>query len=325
MPQTGLGRGLASLIPDAPKPEKKEQKIADRASKAWGGVNVPVSTGDSDTATTKAESKEVQAPSKNQVVDIPVELIDANPYQPRKTFEEQALDDLVASISTHGILQPLVVVTRGDRFELIAGERRFRAAQKAELTHVPVITRDVPEQEQLELSLIENIQRQNLNPIEEAESFTQLGDEFSLSQEEIAKRVGKSRSSVANTMRLLQLPQEVKQYVRDGKLTEGHAKVLLELDSEAKQVALAKKIIRQQLTVRDTTATVKEVTGKSSPQKKSATDGRLHAWEQKLQALYGTKAHIKDTKGKGRVELEYFSNEELMALLDKLTSVDDLS
>ncbi len=318
---TGLGRGLASLIPDTKSNETKptDQKINQKAKAFWsGGVNesaVKVSV--------VANDNHSQSDSNISLLNIPLASIEANPYQPRKNFEQSALDDLVASIREHGILQPLVVVPNGDGYQLIAGERRFRSAQILQLETVPVIVRDVTEQQQLELSLIENIQRQNLNPIEEARSYKQLADEFSLSQEDIAKRVGKSRSKVANSMRLLQLPDEVQRLLMEEKITEGHGKLLLELDSPEKQIALAKKIVRQNLTVRDTGTTVKKQKGINNATTTKSKDPRIQAWEKKLESSLGTKVSIVDRNNKGKIEIEYFSNEELMALIERLSDVDD--
>lgn len=304
----GLGRGLASLIPD-----KKEDRITAQAKNIWSGGQV------SGTGQGSVAQDDIEA-----ITFIPLNKISANPYQPREHFAHGDLEDLISSIKEHGILQPLVVAPKGDKFELIAGERRWRAAQFLELDKVPAIVRDVTEQEQLELSLIENIQRQNLNSIEEARAYQRLIDEFNLTQEQVAKRVGKSRAKVANTLRFLHLPAEIQQWLAEGKLTEGHAKILLEIDNPKKQLTIAKRILRQQLTVRDT----KEVVSNSGSVKvkshvRQMGSGKYKAWEDNLQSVLGTKVHIDDKKGKGRIVIEYYSDEELRDLVDRLSRLDD--
>jgi len=187
------------------------------------------------------------------LAEIPLDRISANPYQPRKVFNEQALDDLARSVREHGIVQPLVVTRAGDRFRLIAGERRFRAAQRAGLSSVPAVIKDLQKEgDALQIALIENIQREDLNPIEEANAYHQLHDEFGLTQEEISKRVGKERSTVANFLRLLKLPEAVRQRLASGQLSMGHARALLSLDSAKKQEALADRIVKNSLNVRQT-------------------------------------------------------------------------
>lgn len=312
----GLGRGLASLIPDS----KKQDTIKQQARSVWNGVanddkpkSVPV---------TEEKSSRVQ---ENQIQQILVKKITANPYQPRTQFDRASLEELMASIKEHGILQPVVLAPVADGYQLIAGERRFRSAQFLEMETVPAIVRDVTEQQQLELSLIENIQRQQLNPIEEARSYKRLHDEFNIKQEDIGNRVGKSRSKVANMLRLLSLPEEIQEWLRDGKLTVGHAKILLELDSPSKQLTIAKKILRQNLTVRDTNVTVKEAQGVSvKGHIRKAADPRIKSKEKTLQSLLGTKVSISDSGGKGRITIEYYADEELDALVERLGQLDDL-
>ena len=323
---TGLGRGLASLIPDTNinKDKSPAEKINKKAQEFWSG-SVDKSAVKVSVVSDDGNNKPISNNDELSLTYVPINSIVANPYQPRKNFEKNSLDDLITSISEHGILQPLVVVPSDNGYQLIAGERRFRSAQILNLDTVPVIIRDVTQQEQLELSLIENIQRQNLNPIEEAHSYKQLADEFGLPQEDIAKRVGKSRSKVANSMRLLQLPDEVQRLLMEEKITEGHGKILLELDSPEKQIALAKKIVRQNLTVRDTGTTVKKQKGiNTNITTVESKDPRIQAWEKKLESSLGTKVSIVDKKDKGKIEIEYFSNEELMAMIERLSDVDDL-
>lgn len=308
----GLGRGLASLIPD-----KKDEKISAQAKNFWSGRKESVSAG----------SEQTQLGSENleAISFVPLEKIKPNPYQPRQNFSHSELEDLMNSIKEHGILQPLVLTAKGDFFELVAGERRFRSAQFLEMEKVPAIIRSVTHQEQLELSLIENIQRQNLNPIEEARAYQRLLDEFNLTQEEVAKRVGKSRPKVANTIRLLNLSAEVQEWLAAGKLTEGHAKVLLEIDSPAKQATVAKRIMRQQLTVRAAESLVDSSGGEKYKKKiLHFTDSNYKTWEKALQSALGTKVNITGQQGKGKIIIEYFSEEELRAMVERLGNTDDL-
>ena len=303
----GLGRGLASLIPD-----KKDDKIVTQAKNLWGGSQEQIETA-------SAAGEDLAA-----ITFVPLGKIAANPYQPREHFSHGSLEELISSIKEHGILQPLVVAPKDDGFELIAGERRLRAAQFLELDKVPVIIREVTEQEQLELSLIENIQRQNLNAIEEARAYQRLIDEFNLTQAEVAQRVGKSRAKVANTLRLLHLPAEIQAWLAEGKLTEGHAKILLEVDNPKKQLTIAKRILRQQLTVRDTKEVVTSAKGiKVKEHTRSSNRGKYKTWEDNLQSVLGTKVSIDDKKGKGRIMIEYYSEEELRDLVDRLSRLDD--
>ncbi len=321
---SGLGRGLSSLIPNkSAEINKSDDNISKKATAFWGGDDSD-DKGDNSVPVVNKPVPSSKLDDEVIVENIPVISIEANPYQPRQNFEKTTLNELKDSIRGHGILQPLVVSPHRDGYQLIAGERRLRSAQELGLKTVPAIIRDVTNQEKLELSLIENIQRQNLNAIEEAKSYLRLSDEFDISQEDIGKRVGKSRSKVTNSIRLLQLPEEVQQMIIGEKLTEGHGKILLELDSPEKQIALAKKIIRQSLTVRDTSDTVKTQKGINiKVNTNRSTDPRFKVWEQKLESTLGTRVNIIDKKGKGKVELEYFSDEELTALIEKLTDLDE--
>lgn len=246
-----------------------------------------------------------------------IEEIQPNPWQPRKNFDDAQIQDLVESIQQKGILQPLVVRRKGSGYELIAGERRWRAAQKAGLKEVPIIIKDVSESELLELSLIENIQRENLNPIEEAEAFRKLMDQFQLSQEEIAKRVGKDRTTIANALRLLRLPQDIKQSLAEGKISVGHARAFLSLESLEKQRAAFKQVLAAGLSVRQTEQLVKRMNRRSTPQ----AIVKSSEWDQvieELQQCLGTKVRIKGRRNRGKIEIEFYSREELDRLLDLL-------
>jgi ParB family chromosome partitioning protein len=253
------------------------------------------------------ESEESQADGLQYVA---LTSIQPNPFQPREVFADDAIRDLTASIREKGLLQPLLVRPSGSGFQLIAGERRFRAAQMAQLDRVPVIVRDTPDGESLELALIENIQRENLNAIEEARAYRRLMDEFGLTQDDVAHRVGKSRSAVANSVRLLHLPSDIQEQIRAGKLTAGHARSLLALPAGARAEA-ATTITARRMSVRDA-----EHLARRTPDTDVA-----HAADELCRAL-GTRVRIRPKKGEaGQIEIEYYSLAELNGLIDKLQKV----
>ncbi len=260
----------------------------------------------------------IEAEKKKTFHICGIEEIEPNPFQPRKKFSDAQIQELAESIQEKGILQPLVVRRKGTGYELIAGERRWRAAQKAGIKEVPVIIKDVSEAELLELSLIENIQRENLNPIEEAEAFRRLIDQFQLTQEEISKRVGKDRTTVTNALRLLRLPQEIKESLAEGKISVGHARALLSLESSEKQKAAFKQILTAGLSVRQTERLVKNIRRKSSlgsrVPKSSEWDGLI----EDLQQILGTKVRIKGKGNRGKIEIDFYSREELDRLIELL-------
>jgi len=276
----GLGRGLGALIPGAPA-------VAERSSIA----------DDTERGTSVAS----------------VASITPNPYQPREVFDSSAIDDLTASIREKGLLQPLLVRRTGDGYQLIAGERRWRAAQRAGLTEVPVIIRDVDDGEALELALIENLQRENLNPVEEARAYRRLASEFRLAQEDIAQRVGKSRSAVTNSMRLLNLSPDVLARLESGELSAGHARSLLGVESAEAQSALAREVVGKRLSVRDTEKLVQARTSAA------ADDVERREVESALARALGTRVHLRHrADGAGRIVIEYFSLDELDGLLNRL-------
>lgn len=250
-----------------------------------------------------------------------VETIKRNPRQPRIHFRQEELDELAASIREHGVIQPLIVLPHNDgTFTLIAGERRLQAAQRAGLTKVPVITRQANNQELLELALIENVQRADLNPMEEAEAYHQLSNDFGLSHEMIAKRVGRSRVAVTNTMRLTHLADTVKQALVDGKITEGHARALLMLSTQKAQTSALQTILNLSLSVRQAEELMRKLTGQRPVKaKKIFRSADISDVEKRLQKSLGTKVALKHGKKGGTVTIYYYSNEELDALLDKLT------
>ncbi len=254
--------------------------------------------------------------SKQRMFDIPVALIDPNPHQPRHHIQEESLDELVQSIKQHGILQPLIVTKNGERFQIIAGERRFRSAQRIGLFSVPAIIRDSQELEQLEVAIVENVQRQDLNPVEEAYAYQQLADEFGLTQEEIAKKVGKSRATVANALRVLSLPPDILSALREGKLTNSHAKVLLGAVTPSERQRLFHQIVDQQLPVRAATALGRQTTVRRYNRR--STDPLTQAAEDELRSKFGTKVTITKRDGRGHVAIDFYSDEEFSQLFEKL-------
>lgn len=246
------------------------------------------------------------------LTEIPLGAIIPNPYQPREDFAEEAIEDLANSIRQKGLLQPLLVRPAGDRYQLIAGERRFRASQRAGLARVPVTIRQADDREMLEIALIENVQRENLNPIEEARAYQRLGDEFGLTHDEIARRVGKSRPAIANSLRLLQLPHDIREQLANGSLSAGHARSLLGIESAVAQTAAAKDVIKNKLSVRDTERLVR-----THAQPKADLDRQ--AVETELSQLLGTRVRLRERKGgAGQIEIDYFSLAELNGLIARL-------
>lgn len=279
----GLGKGLDSLIPDNGKVSDQEKKVK---------------------VVEKVIEKIVEKPAE---IKLKINQIEPNREQPRKNFDEEALQELSESIRQFGILQPLIVQERDDYYVIIAGERRWRAAKLAGLKEVPVIIRKMSEQEIVEISLIENIQRENLNPIEEAAAYKRLLTEFQLKQEEVAERVGKSRTAVTNSMRLLKLDERVQQMIMEGMLSTGHARALLSIEDPDLQFQTANKVYNDNLSVREVERLVKKI-GKEKPVKKERDfqqDAVFQDLEEKMKAALGTKVSInrKDEK-KGKIEIE---------------------
>lgn len=291
----GLGKGLDSLIPANTKVPENEKKVK---------------------VVEKVVEKIVEKPTE---IKVKINQVEPNREQPRKTFDEESIQELTESIRQFGVLQPLIVQDRGKYYEIIAGERRWRAAMAAGLKEIPVVIRKMTEQEIIEISLIENIQREALNPIEEAEAFKRLLTEFQLTQEEVAERVSKSRTAVTNSMRLLKLDERVQQMVIDKMLTTGHARALLSIEDGELQFQAANRIFNEKLSVRDTEKLAKKI-GKEKPTKKEE-DSQLKAifqdLEEKMKAALGTKISInRRNEQKGKIEIEYYSMEELERLME---------
>ncbi len=247
------------------------------------------------------------------------------PFQPRKEFDEGSLKELATSIQSQGILQPLIVRPSGDQFEIIAGERRWRAAQLAGLRKAPAIIREADDREVMELALVENLQRENLNPIEEATGLQQLINQFNLRQDEAAQKVGKSRAAVANALRLLKLPAKVQIYLKDKKISAGHAKVILGLSDAKQQLAVAEQVVKDRLSVRHTEALVTKLqTDKTTAATLQNTpptglkDPNLARLEEKIRQRVGTRVHLRYRKGKGSLNLMFFSDEDLERIIQTL-------
>ena len=294
----GLGKGLDSLIPD---------------NKSMKSV----------TSEKTVESKE-DAAAKSGVQVMKINEVEPNRDQPRKNFDEDALLELSDSIKQFGVLQPLLVRKRKDYYEIIAGERRWRAAKLAGVKVVPVIEKEYTDQEILEIGLIENIQRENLNPIEEAIAYKRLLEEFNLKQDEVAERVSNSRTAVTNSMRLLKLSDKVQQMIIDDMISTGHARALLAIDDPELQYTLANKIFDEKLSVRETEKLVKEIKNPKKPKEKKpvANSFIYQDLEEKMKSVFGTKVSIASKgKGKGKIEIEYYSDDELEHLFDMMMSI----
>lgn len=282
----GLGRGLSALIPD----------------------NI------------EAELLNTEE-SKEQVVELDINLIVPNKNQPRKEFEKVSLEELKNSIQQYGIIQPIVVRKVEDKYEIIAGERRWRAAREASFDKIPCIIKEVDEKEAIKLAIIENIQREDLNPIEEANAFKSLMNTYNLKQEEVAEAVGKSRSYVANSLRLLNLDEEIQDYISEGKISTGHAKALLGVRNKKDRLSIAKTIIDKKLNVRETEKLVskskRKKTGKSTVEK----DPFIKEIEERLMSTLGTKVTLISSKKGGKIEIEFYNEEDLQRILEVIMNI----
>ncbi len=274
-----LGRGLSALIPDAPPP----------------------------------------AASGERSLDVDTDLLRPNKFQPRASMDEGKIDELARSIRANGMIQPIVVRTVEGGFEIVAGERRWRASQRAGLLKVPVVVRDIPEDRMLAAALIENLQREDLNPIEEAHAYRRLADEYHLTQEQIAEAVSKDRSSIANYLRLLKLPKEVLANLGSGALSMGHARALLGLSAEAAQLRVSRDVLTKNLSVRETEALVRKVTQPPVAKPQPDKDVHTRAAEERLHFVLGARVRILRKRNGGRIEIDFGSEEELQRLFEMLT------
>jgi ParB family chromosome partitioning protein len=276
-----LGRGLSALIPDAPT------------------VAPPTAS--------------------ERALEVDTDRLQPNRFQPRTHVDETGIEELARSIKSNGIIQPIVVRKAADGYEIVAGERRWRAAQRAGLLKVPVVLRDIPDERLLAAALIENIQREDLNPIEEAQAYRRLADEFHLTQEQIAEAVGKDRSSIANYLRLLKLPPEVRGNVGSGALSMGHARALLAIADEAALLRIARDVVSKNLSVRETEAIAKKETQPAPKKPEPQKDVHTRAAEERLRFALGTRVEIVRRGKGGRIEIEFGSEDELQRLFEHLT------
>ncbi len=286
MPKKGLGKGLGSLF--------GEEDIRDVASTP-------------------------EPPESGNVTNVRLSLIEPNEKQPRRIFDEEKIAMLTASIKEHGIIQPIIITpSKNGMYKIVAGERRWRAAKKANIKEIPALIRPYNDEQVAEIALIENLQRENLNPIEEAIGYNLLMEEFNLTQEIIAKHVGKSRSAVANSLRLLSLDNSIQKMLTDGLLTSGHARAVLSLENADMRKALAKRIVEDNLNVRQAEALAKQLQRKAPPKKtreKTASDIEIEKIQNNLSSAMGTKVKINHTPKKGKIEIEYYGNDDLERIL----------
>lgn len=297
----GLGRGLDSLIPDNRGTKVSEAKSSEVES---------------------SSRKESEPNAGEQMMKI--NMVEPNREQPRKKFDEDGLLELKDSIKQFGILQPLLVKKKKDYYEIIAGERRWRAAKMAGLKEIPVIVKDYTDLEVVEIGLIENIQRENLNPIEEAMAFKRLLEEFNLKQDEVAERVSKSRTAVTNSMRLLKLNDSVQRMIIDDMISTGHARALLAIDDKEQQYILANKIFDEKLSVRETEKLIKDLKNPKKPKEAKVVEKNYiyQDFENKMKEIMGTKVNILSKgNGKGKIEIEYYSEDELERVFDMIMSI----
>jgi|HubBroStandDraft_6_1064221.scaffolds.fasta_scaffold00129_14 ParB family chromosome partitioning protein len=302
MPRNALGRGLSALIRE-PEPPLQQQQPAAVAVAATGAAAAPA-----------------LAPTEG-MFQVDIDLIDPSPYQPRTRFREEALEELARSIRSSGIVQPLVARRIANRFQLIAGERRWRAAQRAGLTRVPVVTKHVPEEMALEMTLVENLQREDLNPIEQAHAFQRLTDEFHLTQEQVAERTGKDRATVANAVRLLRLEAPIQDLLEEGRLSAGHGRALLGIPDPQARLALCQRIARGGMTVRQVERFANRSSkGTSAIPPSALIDPNTKAALEELQREYGTRVQMAPCRpGKpGRLAFEYYDDSDLTRLYDQL-------
>ncbi len=264
---------------------------------------------------------ETEITRRNQIAQIELDKITTNPFQPRKQFDQEKLEQLAESIRQHGVLEPIIVRSVAAGYEIVVGERRWRACLLAGEVKIPAIIKDFSDRQMTEMALIENLQREDLNAIEEAEGYQILADEFSLTQEEIAQSVGKKRSSVANALRLLTLDSQVKRLVAEGQLSRGHAKVLLAVDNIKERQVYAARVIKDGLSVRELEKMIKNgLRKRKTKTKDKILDPEVRMLEEELQRVLGTKVRLAYQDGKGKIEIEYYSDEELERILDFMRS-----
>lgn len=289
----GLGRGLDALIADTVPVVKEES----------AGINA-------------------KEPDENTIIYVNINDIRANKDQPRKNFDEEKIRELADSILEHGIIQPLVVRKKGSFYEIVAGERRWRAARTAELTEVPCIVRDFTDEENMLVAIIENMQREDLDPIEEALGINQMIKTYGFTQEEVSKSISKSRPYISNTLRLLKLPEEIRQMVSEGKITAGHARAIINVANPEQQVAIAEQVFSDGLSVRDVEKLVLKLNKPKKVPRKKVKSPDVERVENELRELFGTKITISSAGRKGKIEIEYYGHDDLNRIIEQLKTVE---
>lgn len=315
----GLGRGLDILIP---KDDKNQKNNAEKKSKTGTAAKADVNNSNNHSNNESEKENNTESVIYDQLVDI--NLIEPNRDQPRKQFDEDAIDELAESIKQFGVIQPLIVKKKDKYYEIIAGERRWRASKRAGVKKVPVILRDYDDAEILKISLIENLQREDLNPIEEARAYQRLKDEYKLKQDEIASSVSKSRTAITNTMRLLKLTDKVQKMIMDNLISSGHGRTLIPITNDELQYQTALKIMDESLSVREAERLVKKIMEKKddSPEEKDQVNPMFDFYEGKMKDIFGTKVMIKNKKNnRGKIEIEYYSSAELERIIDMIQSL----
>jgi ParB family transcriptional regulator, chromosome partitioning protein len=311
-PKGGLGRGLGSLIPQSPSTDISLEEAS--------GTPAPLPV---------EERGEDLRTGPMGPVEVPVESISANPLQPRQNINPRELDELAASIREHGVLQPLVVTASDGRYSLIAGERRWRAAMLAGMERVPVIIKEASSRQMLELALVENLQREDLNPLEEAAAYRALVEEFGLRQDEVAARVGKSRQAVTNSLRLLRLPPVVQEALADGLILEGHARAILQVPDEDHQIKLMQRTVADDLSVRQVEELARRLAEaaaqpqKPKPPPEAPLYNEVNAWQDNLRDALGTKVHLSRSSRGGRLVIYFYSDDELKRIYETIVGEEE--
>lgn len=268
----------------------------------------------------KYDSQALEFTDNSQIIELRIVDVEPNKEQPRKDFDKEKLDELADSISKHGVIQPIIVTKKDDIYQIVAGERRWRASKQAGLKKIPAIIRNYDETKVMEVALIENLQREDLNPVEEALGYKNLMENFSLTQDKISERVGKSRSAIANSLRLLNLPEKVLKMLEKGEISTGHAKVILSVSNKNEQVQIAQLVFEKQMSVRETESLIKNKskTKKAAPKVSSEIKMAVKEMENSFSKYFGTKVKIKENNGKGKIEIAYYSYDEFERIAEIL-------
>lgn len=312
----GLGRGLNSLFGDYVQYDIEEKK-EETKNENFENLNEKTENIDKVVNMKKTQTQENE---NSGVCEIDIALIDRNQNQPRKNFDEKALKELAHSIKQHGIIQPLVLRKVGERFQIVAGERRFRASKMVGLKKIPAIIKEFSEREMSEIAIIENLQREDLNPIESAKAIQNLIDSYGLTQETVADRIGKSRSAVANTLRLLTLPNEIIALVEQSKLSAGHARTLLAVEDSNKQIELALYCVQKKISVRDLETMIKQLNKPAKNKEKQSQSLELKAFIEDLNKKFATKVSVIGNDRKGRIYIDYYNSADLQRIFDILNN-----